>query len=57
MVMARRIEMDDVTAGTAGSQPSGGRRSVLARAADGADFVDLDACDLVGADHTVDLAR
>lgn len=49
--------MDDVTPGTAGSQPSGGRRSVLARAADGADFVDLDACDLVGADHTVDLAR
>lgn len=49
--------MDDVTAGMAGPQPSGGRRSVSARAADGADFVDLDACDLAGADHTIESSR
>jgi hypothetical protein len=35
----------------------GGRRSVFARAGQGAEFVDLDAHDFVGADGIVDVAR
>ena len=50
--------MDDQNPrGAAEPRDSGGRRSVFARAGQGAEFVDLDACDLMGAEGIVDVAR
>lgn len=50
--------MDDQNPRTAVVPPdAGGRRSVFARAGQGAEFVDLDACDLMGADGIMDIAR
>ncbi|WP_166426724.1 hypothetical protein [Labedella populi] len=51
--------MDDEYLAPAGAapQPAGGRRSISARAGDGGEFVDLDACDLMGAGSGAELGR
>ncbi|WP_166409016.1 hypothetical protein [Labedella phragmitis] len=49
--------MDDQNPRTAAEpHDAGARRSVFARAGQGAEFVDLDACDLIGAGAIADIA-